>query len=113
MNIPPSYPLVEVGITIGTYDTVDYAYPDTGFDGGLIIPIGIGQEVISAGYRKQFRLANGQIYHALAWNGFVTIGEAQFKTEIAALGGQYLLGRQILDQLEICFIRGRELRITL
>jgi hypothetical protein len=31
--------------------------------------------------------------------------------EVAALGNRYLLGREILDQLEICFQFGRSVRL--
>ena len=113
MKIDTPYPLVEFSLSIGTWDTVDFAYPDTGYDGSLTIPIGVSMEVVASPHERILRLADGKLVEVNAWYATVGILDKQFDVEVVALGNEYLLGRQILDQLEICFVRGRELRITL
>ena len=56
MNAAP-YPWIEFSLTIGTWDIDDRAYPDTGFEGGLLIPAGVGREVLASLALVPMRLA--------------------------------------------------------
>ena len=70
MSESGSYPCIELILTIGTWDLDAFATLDTGFDGGLLIPIGVGRE---------------------------------FRVEVAAIGSRFLLGREVLDRMGVCF----------
>ena len=107
----PAYPLLEFGLSIGTWETADYAYPDTGCESGLIIPVGVGREVVAPATVNPWELADGHVVKAKTWSGVVTIEGRRFRAEIAAVGSRYLLGREILDQFEICFEFGRAVRL--
>ena len=41
----PLYPLIELDLTIGTWDISDWFLPDTGYDGGENTPFEFGQRV--------------------------------------------------------------------
>jgi predicted aspartyl protease len=105
------YPYLEFTLSIGTWDLIDDAYPDTGFDGGLIIPAGVGREILSSPAVIPLVLADGEIVQVRAWDGTLDINEHRFPVQVAALGSSYLLGREILDQVEICFQFGRHVRL--
>src|SRR5437762_7002871 len=105
------YPYVEFGLTIGTRDLVDYAYADTGCEAGLLIPVGAGREILADPAPTDLRLPDGSIVEANSWTGRISLNGWESTVEVAALGDRYLLGREILDQLEVCFLYGREVRI--
>src|SRR5947208_11427848 len=96
-----SYPWIEFNLTIGSWDVADLPYPDTGFDGGLLIPAGIGREVLASPAWGPMRLANGETVQVRSWGGVVEIAGRRFPTEVAAIGARYLLGREVLDQIEV------------
>jgi len=103
----PAYPLLEFVLTIAACDISGSAYPDTGFEGGLIIPVGVGRELVASGVTVPWRLADGSIRTAQTWNGVLELEEHSFRVQAIAMGNRYLIGREILDQLEICFQFGR------
>jgi predicted aspartyl protease len=105
------YPWIGFGLTIGTWDVVDLAYPDTGFEGGLLIPVGVGREVLASPNRIPLRLADGNTVDVLSWRGIVEMEGRRFLVEVAAMGTLYLLGREVLDQMEVCFEFGRRVRV--
>ncbi len=105
------YPWIEFGLSIGTWDVADLAYPDTGFDGGLLIPAGTGREVLASPAWVPMRLADGETIQVRSWGGIVEIADHRFPAEVAAMGTRYLLGREMLDQMEVCFEFGRRVRL--
>lgn len=110
MNNSDVFPYIEFILTIGTWDYVGEAYADTGFEGGLI-PAGLGREVLGRSYWSEFAIPGGYVVSAMTWDGFIEIADRRHRVEVAAYGSRFLLGREILDQMEVCFVFGRELRI--
>jgi predicted aspartyl protease len=105
------YPWIEFGLTIGTFDVSDLAYPDTGFDGGLLVPAGVGREILASPTWTPLRLADGEVVEVRSWTGMLEIEGHPFRIEVASMGTRYLLGREVLDQMEVCFEFGRRLRL--
>jgi hypothetical protein len=86
------YPWVEIGLTIGTWDVVDLAYLDTGFDGGLLVPAGIGREVLASPAWVPLRLADGETVQVRSWGGIVNIADHPFAVELPRWGRDTCLG---------------------
>ena len=107
----PPYPEIELILTIGTWDTTVDAWPDTAFEGGVSIPAGAAREVLAASYTTSLCLADDEIREVPAWYGTVEVEGRTFRCEIVALGSRYLLGREVLDHMEICFEFGRAVRL--
>lgn len=107
----PAYPLIEFTLSIGSWDTSDEAYPDTGFDSGIAIPVGVGREVLADPTATLLRLADNTICEVESWTGLLELERHRFRIEVVALGNRYLIGREILDQLEICFEFGQRVRL--
>jgi predicted aspartyl protease len=105
------YPWIEFSLTIGTWDVADLAYPDTGFEGGLLIPAGVGREILASPALIPMRLADGETVQVRSWGGIVDIAGHRFPVEVAAMGARYLLGREVLDQMEVCFEFGQRVRL--
>jgi predicted aspartyl protease len=105
------YPWIEFSLTIGAWDVVDLAYLDTGFEGGLLVPAGVGREVLASPVWVPMRLADGGIVEVRSWRGTLEIANHRFLVEVAAMGTRYLLGREVLDQMEVCFEFGRRVRL--
>jgi predicted aspartyl protease len=105
------YPLLEFVLSVGTWDTAGEAYPDTGFEGGLAIPLGVGREILAEPDLIPLRLADRSTVEADSWSGELELEGHRFRVEVVALGSRFLLGREVLDQLEICFEFGRHVRL--
>ncbi len=105
------YPQVELILSVGTWQTVIEAYPDTGFEGGLSIPMGAARELLAEPYDVALRLADDDLQWVAGWDGEVELEGRVFNCEVVALGSRYLLGREVLDHLEICFEFGRAVRL--
>jgi predicted aspartyl protease len=109
------FPYLEVVISIGTWSIEEEVYIDTGFDGGLLIPSYLRHEILASPGRSKLKVANDVVVEAPTWSGKVELGDQIFLAEIAAMGSRYLIGRDILDQLDIrlefgacVHIRGRD-----
>jgi hypothetical protein len=111
LSDPAAYPALEIGLCIGTWDVVDWALPDTGYDGGAVIPVGAGREVLAEPYVRDLRLADRSTIEVPAWRGTIDLEGHTFDAEIVAVGDRYLIGRDIRDQLEICFEFGQRVRL--
>jgi hypothetical protein len=109
--VTPPYPEVELILTVGSWSAAVEAYLDTGFDGGLAIPVGAAREILAEPYRTSLRMADDDIERAPAWYGAVEVSERVFRCEVVALGSRYLLGREVLDQMEVCFEFGQAVRL--
>ena len=113
MIVPAApYPYVEAIITIGTWSIVEFVCLDTGYDGGLIVPAKLVYEVSAEPDRGPFAMADGAVIRAPFWAGTVEIDDHIFNNiGIAAMGPRFLIGREVLDQMTVCFVRGREVRL--
>jgi predicted aspartyl protease len=105
------YPRVEFVAAIGTWAFEGEAYIDTGFDGGLIIPAALQEDVLAEPAFNPVRLADNSIQVAPHWPARVELEGREFHTEAIGLGVRFLLGREVLDQLEVCFEFGRTARL--
>jgi hypothetical protein len=105
------FPYVDVVITIGTWSLVESVYLDTGFEGGLLIPEYLRHEILASASRVRLKVADETIVRAPGWSGLVRLAESQFDVEIAALGARFLLGRDVLDQITVCFEEGKRVTI--
>src|SRR5688500_18038629 len=107
----PDYPRLELMLSIGTWDATLEAHPDTAFEGGLSIPQGMGREVLAEPDTRLQRLADDEIREVDAWAGTVELLGHSFPVEVVSLGSRYLLGREVLDEMEICFEFGENVQI--
>ena len=105
------FPYCEIVIAVGVWSIVDFAYLDTGFEGGLIVPAYIRDEIPARSVVMPLAVANGQVVYAPSWNGFVELEDTRFPVEISAMGPRFLLGRDVLDKLSVCFKYGRQVSI--
>lgn len=106
------YPYIDIGIVVGTWDATAHVCPDTGFEGGLMIPIGVGREILASPSETPFLLPGRYRIEAPMWRGKLTLEDREFEADIVAYGDRFLLGREVLDNLEICFSFGREIRLN-
>ena len=84
------YPLIEIAITVGTWDVADFAWPDTGYDGGIVI------------LEDRKDVQNGDIVAALI------DGETTLKRYVTEHGRPYLKAE---NPLYPNLVPARELRI--
>jgi predicted aspartyl protease len=104
------YPYLGFSVSVGTKSIDDLAYLDTGFEGGMMIPEDSVDEFLAPPTPVPYRMADGVIISVPSWSGEVHIDDHRFRIEVIALGQHYLLGRDILDKMEVCFLFGREVR---
>lgn len=107
----PVYPLLECMVEIGAWADGCEVYPDTGFDGGLSIPEETASQIESLPYWTRLRFADNDVQSVPAWSGMIELAGRRFRCEVVAVGSRFLLGREVLDQLEICFSFGRTIHL--
>jgi hypothetical protein len=107
----PAYPLIEFLLRVGAWDVVDEILPDTGYDGAVIVPAGVGREIASEPEIGELPLAGGEVHRALMWDGMISIENHEFPVRVPAFGSEHVLGRWVLDQFKICFEYGRRVRL--
>lgn len=107
----PAYPLLEFVLSVGTFDLSGEAYPDTGFEGGIAIPVGVGREIIAAPFETLVRLADGSTVSVPLWDGNLELNGRRFRAEVVALGRGFLIGRDVLDQIAISFEFGKTVHL--
>jgi predicted aspartyl protease len=113
MLVSERYPYLEIVFAIGTGTFVESAYLDTGFEGGLLIPAYLQDEILGASVLSPLEIADGEIVYAPSWDGHVEVGPHKFRTEISALGRRFLLGRDVLDSLVVCFHSGKYVSVEI
>ena|SRR5687767_2842614 len=113
MLVSKQYPYCEIVISIGTWNFGEEAYLDTGFEGGLLIPEYLHREILASPTWSRLRVAHDALVDARTWMGTIEIGDLRAVVEIAAMGSRFLLGREVMDRLLICFDRGKEVRIEM
>src|SRR5687767_3129849 len=106
----PEYPYLEFLLAIGSWETGGEAYPDTGFEGGLAIPLGMAREILADPDTMPLRMADGTVRDVRLWRGTLELDGREFDVDVVALGHRFLVGREILDQLEVCFEFGKRIR---
>src|ERR1044071_239814 len=98
-------------MSIGTWSATEHVYIDTGHEGGLVIPADLEDEILALPTWMPYELADGHVIDAATWSSNITIEGRPFVADIVAMGRHFLLGRDVLDSLTVCFERGRRLTI--
>ncbi len=83
------YPWIEFIVSIGTWDMSELAYVDTGYDGALLIPAGLGREILAEPYHVLLEVGDGAVAKAPSWSGFVELDGHRFQGEVSALGSRF------------------------
>ena len=108
----PPYPYVEFILSVGTWEYAGEAVPDTGSEVGISIPRYLRSEILADADEGVVRTADGRLQRVNQWPGTVELEGHRFNVDVVALGNSFLIGRAVLDQLEICFEYGRRVRLT-
>jgi len=93
-----------------TFDA--WAYVDTGFDGGLIVPESEAPKLGIPLKLTLVELSDGSHLFAPEFEGAIQLGEVEMPILVLCLGNEYLLGREVLDKLRVCFHRGEQVEVT-
>ncbi len=102
---------MEVVVSIGTWSFVEWAYIDTGFEGGLLIPAYLKDEILAGYILTPLEVADGAIVLAPQWDGQLELNGNTFRIEVSALGARFLLGRDVIDMLSLHLDQGRSVRV--
>lgn len=105
------YPSVDVVVTVGTQEFFGEALPDTGYDGAIIVPLEVGDAVLAEADIDSLALADDRTVLAETWNGRVLIEDHEFEVIVRALGGRFIIGLEVLNQMEVCFEFGERVSL--
>jgi len=86
---------------------------DTGFDGSLIVPESEASRLGVPLKLTLVELGDGSRLLAPECEGLIQLGEAEMPILVLCLGNEYLLGREVIDKLRICFHRGERVEAEL
>ena len=110
MEIP--YPQIQFALYVENEEYISEAIPDTGFSGDVLIPFGLGREIVRPGREIGLALPSRQVFRADSWPAKLVLEGATFSVRAAAFGDEFLIGRGVLDRLEICFCFGKVVRLN-
>ncbi len=114
MIISHHYPYLEFRCQVGRRELGGEAYVDTGFDGGLVVPGSVFYAFREPpDSRALLELGDGSVIQAPQYDGIIELGDRQMQASVICLGDECLLGREIIDRIQICFCRGDRIEVEL
>ncbi len=111
MTIHRPYPYLAFRCRVSDRTFEELAYVDTGFSGGMVIPESERKGLSEPLAYIPIELGDASHTIGAEYVGNVLIGESEFQVTVLFLGGEYLIGREIIDQMRICFHHGQYLEI--
>lgn len=108
------FPYLPVHVRIGNLQLPDYELDlevlvDTGFDGGLVVPMDLVPDRVPVAGETNCELADGSSFRARSYRGFVSIGSLPpIPTVIMAFPDRALLGRAVTNRYRLSFVYGRQ-----
>ena len=105
------YPFLRVSCRIQGRDFDISGFVDTGYDGGLVIPESERVGFVEPMTLIPIRLGDGSQINAGEYIGTLTLEDRQLEVTVLFLGNEYLIGREVVDQLHLCFHHGEYLEI--
>ena len=104
------YPYIPIVITIRHLSASFDALLDTGFEGAVIVPASFTTTAGAPDAYARLRLADGSRVRRPAFLGTAELGQlGSFPVEIAALGDECLMGRELADQFTITLDHGQRI----
>jgi predicted aspartyl protease len=104
------FPYVPVTVTVGGWTATIEALLDTGFDGDMSVPRRLATSIGVPHHYGEFIMANGVEAYRPVFLGSGEIGSfGSFPIEVAALGGDYLLGLGLANRFAITLGHGRQI----
>ena len=79
--------------------------------GVFILPISVRSGIDAPFERVPLTIADDYVYDVEAWEAVLELEERSFPVTARAFGREYIIGREILDQMEVCFEFGQRVRL--
>src|SRR5574341_730842 len=106
-----SFPRVEIQIRIGSLKAHVSAMVDTGFGGGILLPL---RERDKLGTRDGFtnlRLANDDRITVELFQAMVGLKDREMIVRAVVSGSEFVVGREVLNHFRVCFDHGKSVEI--
>lgn len=115
MIVSDRYPYLQVHLVIRAHQSQAWAYIDTGFDGYVIIPEGLAEEIGAEDYVVRWELADGSLVEAAEYLGTVeVIGVSEpLPVRVTVLGMEVLIGRGLVDRFRVTLDHGQRILVEL
>lgn len=113
MIVSDRYPYLQVRLVIRAYQSQVWAYIETGFDGYVIIPAALAEEIGPYDYVVRWELADGSFVEAAEYLGTVeVIGVSEpLPARVTSLGREVLIGRGLVDRWRVTFDHGQRILV--
>jgi predicted aspartyl protease len=106
------YVPITVHSTISAQSDGFEALVDTGYTGSVVVPVGAFSSNVPGRHRRFLRLADGSTVAANAYPGEVRIGATTpIQVAITELGGEAIIGMQVLDLFRLTIDHGRTIAL--
>ncbi|MBT9158840.1 MAG: hypothetical protein AAGB97_01125 [Dehalococcoidia bacterium] len=113
MVVSQDYPYLKVRIILRSYQSESRAYIDTGFDGYLIIPVRLAEQVGKPDYISRWEFGDGSLTEGQDYVGNVEIVGLpdNIEARITAIGNEFIIGRAIIDRYRLILDHGKRVQI--
>jgi histidinol-phosphate aminotransferase len=111
MIVSESYPFLEFTIYAHGESLSGVAYVDSGFTGGLVIS---EDQWLTFGYPEawdEYELGDGSRLQLALWTGTIRLNGHEVNASIVCTGDEYLIGREVIDSVEMRFSYGKRLTV--
>ena len=105
------FPSIEIIVSVGSFSESAEALCDTGCSSGVIVPASYAEAIDAPFEWEPFELGDGRVVDAPTWDGSVDLEGRSFEARVSAIGNEFLVGMQVLSQLEITLSFGSEVRL--
>ena len=112
--ISEHYPYVQVRFVVGDTPRTVEAMVDTGFDGALIVPESLADQLPTEDEWTPWRLADGSVIWTPLYSATLQIGSfPAFAGTVHVVGDEYLVGRAVIDRFAVTFDHGQRVLVEL
>ena len=110
MLVSSDYPYLQVRVTVRSHSLTYRALLDTGFDGYLVLPEGLENQLGAPEFQVKTRLADGSESMRPHYHGGVEIVGLGlvFLAPLTLLGDECLVGQGVIRQLKVTFDHGAQ-----
>ena len=110
--ISEHYPYVPVRFAVGGATRTPEAMVDTGFDGALIVPESLADQLPTEDEWTPWRLADGSVIWMPLYLATLQVGSfTSFAGTVHVVGDEYLVGRAVIDRFSVTFDHGRHVEV--
>jgi predicted aspartyl protease len=107
------YPSLAFRLTVGSVVIDGFGLLDSGFEGFMAVPIEVVASLPAPEYRQEAETVSGEFLAVPVWFGSAELADVPgaFDVRVIAIGDEFLIGLQTMNQFRITLDHGRRVLV--